>query len=64
LVVRLFRVQEVPGSNPGGPMILQRKSKGRQFNLAGGERRLGQGKVGGGPISHRPDDFPKENEDG
>ena len=54
----------VPGSNPGGPMIFQRKSKGRQFNLAGGERRLGQGKVGGGRISHRPDDFPKENEDG
>jgi len=43
-------------------MIFQRESKGRQFNLAGGERRLGQGKVGGGPISRRPDDFPKEKQ--
>ena len=48
----------VPGSNPGGPMIFRRKSKGRQSNLAGGERRLGRGRSAGdqypgGPIIFR-----------
>jgi len=38
-------------------MIFRRKSKGGQSNLAGGERRLGQGWVSRGPISHRPDDL-------
>ncbi|NDI18031.1 MAG: ORF6N domain-containing protein [Verrucomicrobia bacterium] len=35
-------------------MIFQRKIKECQSHPAGGERRLGQGKVGGGPISRRP----------
>jgi len=47
----------VPGSNPGGPIIFRRKIEGRQSHPAGGERRLGQGKVGGGPISRRPDEL-------
>jgi hypothetical protein len=38
-------------------MNFRRKSKGRQSNLAGGERRLGRGKVGRGPISRRPDEL-------
>ena len=57
--MRLFRVQEVPGSNPGGPIIFRRKIEGGQSHSAGGERRLGRGKVGRGPISRRPDELKR-----
>jgi len=44
-------------SNPGGPIISRRKIEGGQSHPAGGERRLGRGKVGRGPISRRPDNL-------
>ena len=45
----------VPGSNPGGPIIFQRKIEGCQSHPARGEKGLGQGRVFGGPISRRPE---------
>jgi len=48
LVARFLGVEEVPGSNPGGPIIFRRKIEGRQSHPAGGERGLGQGRVFGG----------------
>ena len=44
----------VPGSNPGGPIIFQRKIEGRQSHPAGGEKGLGQGWVFGGQYPGGP----------
>ena len=44
----------VPGSNPGGPIIFQRKIEGCQFHPAGGEGGLGQGRVFGGQYPGGP----------
>ncbi len=41
----------VPGSNPGGPIIFQRKIEGCQSHPARGEKGLGQGWVCRGRIS-------------
>ncbi len=38
----------VPGSNPGGPIIFQRKNEGRKANPRGAGNEDRQGKVGGG----------------
>ena len=41
-------MEEVPGSNPGGPIIFRRKSEGRKANSRGAGNKDRQGKVGGG----------------
>ena len=41
-------MEEVPGSNPGGPIIFRRKSEGRKANPRGEGNKDRQGKVGGG----------------
>ena len=41
-------MEEVPGSNPGGPIIFRRKSEGRKANPRGAGNKDRQGKVRGG----------------
>ena len=41
-------MEEVPGSNPGGPIIFQRKNEGRKANPRGAGNKDRQGKVRGG----------------
>ena len=55
-------MEEVPGSNPGGPIIFRRKIEGCQSNPAGGEGGLGQGWVFGGQYPGGPIIFRRKIE--